>query len=313
MALCTVYEHLQRLGLGKKASKKEIRSAYHKLALQFHPDKNNGEGEEQFKEICSSYEILSKLLDDKDDNAIIDLEDSISESYWNDLFSVLLKEFLAYLAKKSGELQRCNKQTSTENVGRTTLQLDLQLPLEDIYYGRIKKIRVNVLGWPYINPNTGKSNFKQEDLYISLLNYKTNYVFQGKGDYLSFDKRGDVQVNLKIIEHPLIKIDTVLSPYDLQFEVDVCLFAFYTREFFVFQYFNELLEIPYKSGQKTHVIKGKGLPFYVEDDDEEQRGDLYIFFKLILPEMGDTLPSEVKQVLERHFIYDFTAKYITLG
>lgn len=49
------------LGVQKNANEKEIKSAYRKLAQQFHPDKNpnNKEAEEKFKEISAAYEILS--------------------------------------------------------------------------------------------------------------------------------------------------------------------------------------------------------------------------------------------------------------
>ncbi|MBD3331055.1 molecular chaperone DnaJ [Candidatus Peregrinibacteria bacterium] len=49
------------LGVKKDASDKDIKSAYRKLALKWHPDKHKGdkEAEKKFKEINAAYEILS--------------------------------------------------------------------------------------------------------------------------------------------------------------------------------------------------------------------------------------------------------------
>lgn len=49
------------LGVTPASSKEEIRKAYLKLSIKFHPDKNNGDKffEERFKEINEAYEVLS--------------------------------------------------------------------------------------------------------------------------------------------------------------------------------------------------------------------------------------------------------------
>lgn len=48
------------LGVSKNATQEEIKKAYRKLALQYHPDRGGGkETEAKFKEIGAAYEILS--------------------------------------------------------------------------------------------------------------------------------------------------------------------------------------------------------------------------------------------------------------
>ena len=47
------------LGVARDASQAEIKKAYRKLSLQYHPDKNRAEGaKEKFVEVAGAYEIL---------------------------------------------------------------------------------------------------------------------------------------------------------------------------------------------------------------------------------------------------------------
>lgn len=53
-------DYYEVLGVSRSASESELKSAYRKLALQWHPDRNKEQGSEaKFKEINEAYEVLS--------------------------------------------------------------------------------------------------------------------------------------------------------------------------------------------------------------------------------------------------------------
>ena len=59
--MSTKRDYYEILGLEREADAKAVKSAYRKLAMQYHPDQNQGDpaAEEKFKEISEAYEVLS--------------------------------------------------------------------------------------------------------------------------------------------------------------------------------------------------------------------------------------------------------------
>ncbi len=59
--MATKRDYYEVLGVGKNATPDELKKAYRKLALQYHPDRNPGdkEAEEKFKEAAEAYDVLS--------------------------------------------------------------------------------------------------------------------------------------------------------------------------------------------------------------------------------------------------------------
>ena len=60
-AMAEKRDYYEVLGVSKNADAAEIKKAYRKLALQYHPDRNPGdkEAEEKFKEAAEAYDVLS--------------------------------------------------------------------------------------------------------------------------------------------------------------------------------------------------------------------------------------------------------------
>src|SRR5438128_6189264 len=59
--MSTKRDYYEVLGVSKSSSPDEIKKAYRKVAMQYHPDRNTGdhEAEEKFKEAAEAYEVLS--------------------------------------------------------------------------------------------------------------------------------------------------------------------------------------------------------------------------------------------------------------
>src|SRR5271154_729457 len=61
MATSAKQDYYELLGVDRKASAKDIRTAFRKLARKYHPDLNPGDkaSEEKFKELQEAYDVLS--------------------------------------------------------------------------------------------------------------------------------------------------------------------------------------------------------------------------------------------------------------
>lgn len=88
-------DYYETLDVERNASKDEIKKAYRKLALQYHPDKNKAkDAEERFKEISEAYAVLhddeKRKMYDQYGHAGIDqrytTEDIFRGADFNDIF-----------------------------------------------------------------------------------------------------------------------------------------------------------------------------------------------------------------------------------
>ena len=148
-------DYYEVLGVTKNASKEELKKAYRKQAMQYHPDRNpdDKKAEEKFKEAAEAYEILN------DDNkrarydrfghegvrgsgfgspGFSDINDIFS--HFSDIFGggSIFDEFFGTSSRSRG------RRRGTGTPG-TDLRVTLKLTLEEIATGVTKKIKIKKL------------------------------------------------------------------------------------------------------------------------------------------------------------------------
>lgn len=302
------------LGVNKNSSQEEIKSAYRKLAFNYHPDRNKDpEALNKFKEIQAAYEILS---DDQKrqqyDNPI-----EFQEIPFHDIFSGF-----------SGLFQR------EENV----INLQVNLTLEEIANGTNKTI-------PYIRTNlcqcyktletcrTCKGNGK---LRMNFFNIQTCHTcrgigkiskncsdcsgniyvqekveakiniqnglqnprirYQEIGNENSKGQRGDVVIHFNILEHNIFKRDGE----HLIFEKDIKLTELLTGiKFSMKTIYNKEIEIKIpENTEPGTVLRIQNEGIVVSDFLGKRKGDLYIKLNIMMPKktLTETDREKIKEI-----------------
>ena len=145
-------DYYEVLGLSKSASAQEIKKAYRKLALKYHPDKNEGDtaAEDKFKEAAEAYEILSnpekKGRYDQHGHAGMGGAGGFGGGGgmdMDDIFSQFGDIFGGGFGGGGGGFGR--SQGRSRVVRGTNLRVKMKLDLQEIAEGVHKKIKVNKL------------------------------------------------------------------------------------------------------------------------------------------------------------------------
>lgn len=134
-------DYYQILGVNKNSKTDEIKKAYRKIAIKYHPDKNpdNKSAEDKFKEASEAYEILgdSEKRSKYDqyghsgiNNKNINVEDIFSQ--FSDIFEGQ-GDFHSFFNQK--------KSTKNKKKG-TSLRIKIKMNLKEIAYGIEKKIKI---------------------------------------------------------------------------------------------------------------------------------------------------------------------------
>lgn len=143
-------DYYEVLGVSKSADEKEIKSAFRKLAKQYHPDLNpdNKEAEAKFKEVNEAYEVLSdaekKAKYDQFGHAAFDQNQGFGgggASYgdFGDIFGDIFGDFFGGGSGfgGGGRAQRTGPKAGSD------LKIKLDITFEEAAFGTKKEIKIN--------------------------------------------------------------------------------------------------------------------------------------------------------------------------
>lgn len=148
----TKRDYYEILGISRNASKDDIKKAYRKMAMQYHPDRNPDDkaAEEKFKEAAEAYEILSH--DDKRNNYDRFGHEGVRGSTFgtegfssvNDIFSHFSDIFggSSIFDEFFGGSQRGRSRRRGGGTPGSDMRVTLKLTLEEIATGISKKIKI---------------------------------------------------------------------------------------------------------------------------------------------------------------------------
>jgi molecular chaperone DnaJ len=131
-------DYYEILGVSREATERELKSAYRRLAVKYHPDKNPGdtEAEEKFKEAAEAYAVLS----DADQRARYDRfgHAGVGSAAGAGAGFAGFEDILGDIF---GDIFGGSRRRSSVRRG-ADLRYDLEITLEEVLSGTTKKIRI---------------------------------------------------------------------------------------------------------------------------------------------------------------------------
>ncbi len=194
-------DYYEVLGVNRNASPEEIKRAYRKVALKYHPDKNPGDetAEEKFKEASNAYDVLS----DPEKRKIYDVRGHAGvhnagfQGYTNfeDIFTnfgdIFGREVFGNFGDVFGDVFSRDNPTGFGTHRRGNLRTKLTIPFEESILGAEKRIQVNDRTLTIKIPAGIKDG---QSLRLA-----------GQGEFAVGGQRGSLIVKIAVEPHPNFK------------------------------------------------------------------------------------------------------------
>jgi DnaJ-class molecular chaperone len=268
------------------SSQSEIKSAYRKLSMKYHPDK--GGDAEKFKQINEAYQTLGdvekkNIYDMKNNNPFMDN----NTGDMNNIFKMFFNKndpFSNHFFQTNGNT---NSNIRIFHNGRpvninainkpTPIIKTINITLEDAYNG--KNIPMIIERW-IMNENIKKT--EKENIYISIpkgIDNNEIIILKGKGNVINEYNKGDVKLFIKIANNTIFDRRGLDLYYKKKISLKESLIGFD----FDLNYFNNKIftinnnDFIIKPGYKK-IINNLGM------ERKNVKGNLIITFEITFPE-----------------------------
>ena len=274
MALNGFKDYFKILGISRNATDKEIKSAFRKLARQFHPDlhPHDEKAESEFKEINEAYEILSDEDKKKSyeeylsywfknrDGKSRDFDSENNDKRFDDFFSELIGRF--------SEVGQEIYSNISSDKNAQSLNLDAEFNLQISFLEALKGANKTLL----VNDERIEVKIPKGIERGSTIRIKNKGNIQsGSG------KRGDLLIEISIESHPIWKVKGLDVYADLPISLDEL--ALGANILIASPRGDTYLSIPSGSlPEQKFRLEGQGL------HNLDTQGDLFFTLKLKLPE-----------------------------
>lgn len=289
------------LQITRSAKNADIKAAYRKLALKFHPIKNSGDkaAEVKFDELAEAYDVLSdakkKAIYDQYGEEGLKNGVPLGNETWSDNYTFhgdAHKVFHDFFGGdnpfsdfiESSENDKINNFGGMAGRGRKkqdpAVERDLRLSLEECYHGCIKKMKFERR---VMNDDGHTSSFKEKILTINVKRGwtpGTRIIFENEGDQGPNTVPADIVFIVRDKPHSVFRREGTNLIYKHKISLGLALVG---TTIHVPTLDGRVLDIPITDIVKpgyTKSVPHEGMPFV---EDPNQKGNLIIEFDIEYP------------------------------